>query len=354
MKKRLLITGLIIVVIAAIGLKLASNKKKLDAQKKPVVSNNLAIPVNVITTQYQNVDNPLVSTGTLIPFKEADIMAVSAGKLTAVNFELGSHVAQGAIVAQVDNRSLQLSLEAAQLAKSKSDKDFSRYKALLEGEATTEVNFQDAQLNAQNAANQIEQIQKQMADNRIKSPVSGQIVSKLKEAGEYVNPGTVLGHVVDINRLKVNVMISENDAYTLKIGAPVKVTTDIYPGTAFEGKVTFISAQGDAAHNYQVEIALDNRKDHSLRAGTFAYVNFNRKSSEGLLLIPRSALVESMKDPKVYVVKNGNAAIRQITVGGEMGNQIEVLKGLNAGEQIIVSGLVNIRDGSKVKGISQQ
>src|SRR5690606_24844366 len=124
----------------------------------------------------------LIKTGNLIPNKEADIMSISGGKLTSVNFELGSYVHEGAVVAQVDNRSLQLSLEAAQLAKSKADKDFSRFKTLLEGEATTEVTFQDAKLNAENSANQIEQIKRQISDNKIKAPIKGQIVSKLKES----------------------------------------------------------------------------------------------------------------------------------------------------------------------------
>jgi len=354
MKKRMLIIGLVIIIVAAIGFKLAANKKKLDEKKKPAVAADLVIPVNVITMQPQTVDNPLVKTGTLIPFKEADIMAISSGKLVALHFDLGSYVSQGAVVAQVDNKGLQLSLEAAQLTKNKADKDLKRYKALLAGEATTEVNFQDAQLNADNAANQIEQIQKQMSDNRIKAPVTGQVVSKLKEAGEFVNPGTVLGHIVDVGRLKVTVMVSENDAYTLKVGNPVRVTTDIYPGVSFDGKVSFISQQGDATHNYQVEIALTNRKDHPLKAGTFAYVDFERKSKEDRMLIPRSALVESMKNPVVYVVENGRAVSRKITLGREIGDQIEVTGGLSAGDQIITGGQVNITDGSKVRGIVQQ
>jgi RND family efflux transporter MFP subunit len=351
MKKRIIIIGVVVLIIAAIALKLASNKKTIDENKKPVLQSNVAIPVNTTVAGYQDVNDQLVKTGNLVPFKEADIMAVSGGKLIAVNFVLGSRVSEGAVIAQVDSRGLQLSLEAAQLTKAKADKDFKRYKTLLEGEATTEVTLQDAKLSYDNAVNQMEQINKQMSDNRIKAPVSGQVVSKVKEAGEYVSAGTVLGHIVDVSRLKVNVMVGEKDAYTLQPGQKVKMTTDIYPGTTFEGKITFISSQGDATHNYQVEIEMVNSKDHPLKAGTFIYADFSRQSQQKLMLIPRSALVESLKNPFVYVIENGKSVIRKINVGREIGDNIEVLDGLKEGDEVIIAGQVNIKEGSLVKGV---
>jgi RND family efflux transporter MFP subunit len=354
MKKRIIIIGVIVVLIAAIGLKLASNKKKIDENNKPVLTSNVAIPVTAITASRQNVNEQLVKTGTLVPFKEADIMAISSGKLTVVNFNLGTRVSEGAVIAQVDSRSQQLQLEAAQLQKAKSEKDFKRYTALLEGEATTEVTLQDVKLSLDNSANQIEQLQKQIADNRIKAPISGQVVSKIKEAGEFVNAGTVLGHIVDVSRLKVSVMVNERDVYTLKLGQSVKVTTDIYPGVTFDSKITFISSQGDATHNYQVELQLVNRSDYPLKAGTFVTADFSRASNEQLMLIPRSALVESLQNPYIYIAENQKAVVRKITVGREYGDLVEVLDGLSEGETVIVAGQVNIKPGSNVKAIVKQ
>lgn len=349
----MLIIGIIAILVIAVALRLASNKKKINEQKKPVAASVLAIPVSVSTLKEEIAENPLLKTGTLIPNKEADIMAVSGGKLISVNFELGSRVGQGAVVAQVDNRSLELSLSAAQLSKNKADKDFTRYQTLLQGEATTEVSFQDAKLNAENAANQIEQIKKQMSDNRIKAPINGQVVSKMKESGEFVNPGAVLGHIVDISRLKANVLVSEGDAYSLKIGQNVKVSTDIYPGKIINGKITFISNLADATHNYPVEITLENPRDAPLKAGTFAYVDFNRISHQAILMVPRSALLKSIQDPMVYVVENNKATIKKITIGRDYGGKIEVISGLNAGDVVITSGQVNITEGTNIKGIEQ-
>jgi RND family efflux transporter MFP subunit len=217
----------------------------------------------------------------------------------------------------------------------------------LEGEATTEVTFQDAKLTSQNAATQIELLQKQIADNHIKSPISGQVVSKNKEGGEFVALGTVLGHVVDVSRLKVDVLVGESDVYTLKMNDKVNVTSDIFPGKTITGNIYFISNQGDAAHNYKVEILLNNTSE-ALKAGTFVNVDFSRQSAQKLMTISRNTLVDGINNPQVYVVENGIAVLKKITLGRELQGRYEVLGGLNAGEQVITGGQINLANGTKV------
>lgn len=350
--KRILTIGVILLLVAVVTFRLISNKKEIDSKKQvPTTTENRSIPVNIYVLQEQIANNPLEKIGTLLPNKEADINAISGGRLVSVNFELGQYVQQGSTLAQIDNQTLRLHLEAAQLAKEKAEKDYQRFKTLFEGEAATEMNYRDAQLNAQNAANQVEQIKKQIADNVIKAPIGGQIVLKLKEAGEFVGPGSVLGHIVDISRLKANVLIGEQDVYDLKIGQKVSIRTDIYPNSTFEGTVSFISNQGDATHNYPIEISLQNSKEKPLKAGTFVYVNFNRMSHQPILMIPRSALISSVQNPQVYVVQQQKAVLRSINLGNEFGNQIEVISGLSAGDTIVVSGQLNLSNGAEVKAI---
>ncbi len=348
MKKRIVIILVIVVLIVAMIWRLASNKKKIDEAGKPkAVNTNIQIPVTTEMVAAGDVTSQLIKTGNLIPFKEADIAALSGGKLTAVNFVLGSHVGEGGVVATVDTRTLELNLQQAQLTKAKAEKDFARYKTLLEGEATTEVTFQDAKLTSQNASNQIELLQKQISDNHIKSPISGQVVSKNKEAGEFVAVGTVLGHVVDISRLKVDVLVGEGDVYTIKMNDKVNVTSDVFPGKSLNGNVYFISNQGDAAHNYKVEILLNNTSE-ALKAGTFVNVDFSKQSAQKLITIARNALIDGINNPQVYMVENGKAVIRKITLGKELNGRYEVLDGLKPGERVIIGGQINLANGTAV------
>lgn len=259
--KKVTVLIIVAVLVALIGWKLMSNKSKIDAAKNDApVSTDVAIPVNVAAASCETISGALTKTGKLVANKEADISALTGGKIISVSFALGSMVSQGATLAQVDSRTYELNLNQAKLAKNKAEQDFNRFKRLLEGEATTESAFQDVKLNYDNAQNQIAILEKQIADTRIKAPVSGQVIAKNIENGEFVSVGMSIGKIVDLSRLKVKVMVSEADVYSLKINQPVTVTTDIYPNVAYEGKVTFISGQGDAAFNYEIEITLENNK----------------------------------------------------------------------------------------------
>lgn len=206
----------------------------------------------------------------------------------------------------------------------------------------------DIRFNLDKANNDIAQIRKQMSDNQIKAPISGQIVVKNVESGAFVNPGTVLAKVVDITTLKVDVLVGEADAYKLKNGQAIKVTTDLYPGQSFNGTVIFISQQADAAHNYQIQVRLPNPAATPLKAGTFVNVDFIQNAATPGIQIRRSALAESLQNPFVYVVQNGKALRRDITVGRDLGGSVEVLSGLNPGELVVINGQVSLANGSAV------
>lgn len=353
MKKGIIIA--IIAILAALMLwKLFANKKKLDdAKKTPTTQTDVAIPVNAVTISLSPVANALTKTGTLIANKEADIPALTGGKIIAVNFSLGSYVTQGATVAQVDSRSMELNLSQAKLAKNKAEQDYRKFQKLLEGEATTESTFQDVKLNYENTQNQIALLEKQIADTRIKAPISGQIISKNIEAGEFVGIGQSVAKMVDLSNLKVKVMVSEAEVYQLKLNQKVTVKTDIYPTTLFDGKISFISGQGDATFNYEVEITLaNNKKDAPLKAGSFAYVDFLLAKQTDGIQIPRTALVESIQNPYVYVINNNLLEKRSIVIERDLGNILLIKSGLNVGEQVVTSGLVNVREGSKVNAVN--
>ncbi len=337
----------IVAIIGLIGFQLASNKKKLDEKNQIPTQTNVQIPVTVATVQEGDVSQQLIKTGNLIPFREAEIMATAAGKVMKVNFELGSAVRQGATMVQVDNQLKELSLEATNLNVEKLKKDVARYNTLYAGNATTELQVNDTKYNYDNAVNQAEQIKKQISDATIKAPISGRVVKKNIEPGEYVNVGTSLGTVLDISRLKVQVLVNESDVYSLKEGNSVKLSTSVFPDRVFSGKISYIAPQGDEQHNYPVEITIQN--GNTLKAGTFVNVDFSQKSNQRALQIPRSALVESVKNPYVYVVEGQVVKQRKIQVGREFGDTIEVLSGLNAGEKVVTTGQINLSEGSAVQ-----
>ncbi|MFD2935762.1 efflux RND transporter periplasmic adaptor subunit [Spirosoma flavum] len=346
-KTTLVIVAMLLGVTALIGFRLASNKEKINQQNKPIVATNTAIPVTVTRVEESTVSQQLIKTGNLIPFREAAITAMTAGKVSQVNFTLGSQVKQGATLVELDNKLKELSLAATQLNIDKLKKDVTRYNTLLAGNATTEIQVNDTKYSYENAVNQAEQIKKQIQDANIKSPISGQIVKKNIEPGEFIGVGTALGTVLDVSRLKVEVPVNEGDVYKLHLGQIVRVSADVFPGRTFNGRISYIAPQGTDEHNYPVEITIDNAG--GLKAGTFVNVDFSQKSNQKALQIPRAALVESIKNPYVFVVNGNVARQRTLKVGRDFGDTIEVLSGLVAGDQVVTTGQLNLSDGKPVQ-----
>ena len=157
----------------------------------------------------------------------------------------------------------------------------------------------------------------------------------------------MLGKVLDVSRLKVNVPVNESDVYKLSKGQSVKVSTDIFPGQTFSGHISYISPQGSEEHSYPVEITVD--KIGPLKAGTFVSVDFTRQSNQKALQIPRSALVESINNPYVYIIDGKVAKQRKIEVGREFGDKLEVRSGLSAGDRVVITGQLNLSDGKPVQ-----
>ncbi|WP_266364689.1 efflux RND transporter periplasmic adaptor subunit [Tellurirhabdus rosea] len=346
-KSSIIVVVALLAVTALIGFRLASNKKTIEDRKKQPTSVNVAIPVTVTPVEEGTVSQQLVKTGNLIPFREAAITATTPGRVTRVSFDLGSQVREGAVLVQLDNKLKELSLKATELSIKKLEKDVNRYNTLLAGNATTEIQVNETKYNYEAALNQAEQIRKQIADASVKAPISGQIVRKDIEPGEFVNAGTVLGTVLDVNRLKVNVLVNESDVYQLRKGQSVRVTADVFPGKTYTGQISYIAPQGTEEHNYPVEITIGSA--NGLKAGTFVNVDFSQQSNQKALQIPRAALVESIKNPYVYVIEGNVAKQRKIKVGREFGDSIEVLGGLTAGEQVVTTGQLNLSDGKPVQ-----
>lgn len=352
MKKNIIIILCILGVVALIGIRLASNKKKLNEQNKVVDRSLVKVPVTVTSAFEAGVSGTFILPAVVKPLNEVNISLNTSGKVKSLNFDLGTAVSKGQSLGSIDNSIKQISLESTQLLTDKYEKDYQRLKDLYEGKAATEIDFSNAKYNYENAKTQLAQIRQQIADGTLVSPIAGIVTKKNIEEGEFVNVGTVVATVVDIRELKAIVMVGERDVYKLKEGLPLKITSDVFPDKPFEGKIRFISPVGDDAHNYQVEITIENNAKLSLKGGTFIRVEFDIHEEGKTLQIPKLALVEGTKNPYVFVALGGKAVVKKLVLGRDLGENIEVVNGLNAGEQVITSGQINLSENSLVEIIN--
>ncbi len=344
-------TVAIIVAVVLVGLivfRLMGNHKKINAKQN--ISTDLSYTsVDVATVKKMQIEQNLDLVGYLDPAKEVVISAEAQGSITSLNIELGQAVSQGSTIALIDSRQKLLSLKQTQISVKKLAKDLARYKSLLQGGSATEQQVDETQNAYDNAVIQEQLAAKQLSDATVKSPIGGIISKKLVERGTYINVGNPIATVVDIATMKIKLNVSEANVYLLKMGQQATITTDVYPTVSFSGKISFISPQGDQAHNYQVDMLTSNGGKNRLKAGTFVNAHFDLPARPNTLYIPREALQGSIKDAKVFVAENGKAVLKNITVRSGNDKFVEVIAGLNEGEKVVVTGQVNLTDGKVIK-----
>ncbi|MBW8684657.1 efflux RND transporter periplasmic adaptor subunit [Chitinophaga rhizophila] len=348
MKTRYITITVVIAIVALIAFKLAANKRKLNEKNKPAPVTVVRIPVKVATVEEKLLEINILKTGNLAPFKEAKALAMTGGTLLQVKFELGDKVKQGQVLAVTDTRLGQLELQKAETNAAKLRSDLQVYTELLAGKAATQEKVNEIRQNYENAVNQVQQARKNISDAAILAPTGGIIAAKKVEQGMFVNAGTEIASIVNLSRAKVQVNLTEAEVYKVKEGQQVKITTDVYPGKTFTGSISFISPQADETHNYMVEILIGNEEQTLLRSGTFVYVDFTRKTEQQVLVIPREALTESVKDASVYILQDSIVRQRNIKTGADMNGMVQVLDGLKAGERVVTSGQINLKDSSAV------
>lgn len=352
MKKQTILT--ISIVVALLGIMtwtLASNKKEIDS-KNTVKTTQTAIAVSLVPVNMKETNADLVLVGTTQACKEVNIASESSGKIVQVNFKMGDFVNKGKVLAKMDDTYKRLAYDNAKLNYNKTKDDYERYQALRKGDAISDTQLRDILLAYENASIQLQNAKKQWDDTKIRAPFSGYITSQNTELGAFVNPGSMIGGIADISSLKVVLEVSESNAYELKKAQPVRITSDVEPENVYNGTISEISQKATAAHTYPVEILISNHGKNKLKAGTYVNVQVNMGKNANTLMIPRDAIVSSVKDPSVYVVNQAVARLVKIHTGRNFGSNLEVVAGLNAGDMVVTNGQINLTDGARVSIIN--
>lgn len=348
MNKRVIISVVVAIgIIALIVVKLMANKEKAK-QKIYIHDMHAAVSVETQTPSMHSFENALTYLGTFDPVRQNTIASDASGKIISLNVEEGDHVSQGQIIAKVDDELLQLQLEQVDVQLEGQKNDDKRYDNLSKENAVAGVTVEKTKLGVKSTELQKKQIQKQLRSTNLKAPFSGVVTKRLIDLGSVVGPGAQLVEITDISSLKLTVSVPERDILKFRSGQEVQVTADVYGNKIFKGKVTNVSVVGDRAHNFKVQITVNNAKQE-LRAGMYGSVRLNNTKSVNALAIPRKALIGSSKSPRVYVVRNGIAQLVSFTAGTSDGDYVEVVNGLTKNDQIVIKGQVNLQDKNAVK-----
>ena len=342
MRTRTIAALALIVFLMVVTILLMNNKTKSEARTK--IQSITAIPVTIATVHLEKIGSQLSLVGTIMANNDAAVVSETQGRVTKIFAGIGDYRAAGSPIVKVDDELKHANFITAEVNYQNAKRNLERMQNLHAKSSISTVQLDQAQLACQMADSQLVVARRTYADSTIKSPISGVITARLVDKGSMVQPGAVIANVVDISKMKVRLSVSELDAFRLRINEEVSVTTEVYPGVVYKGRITSISDKADQLHTYPVEISLPNNSKHPLRAGMFGRIAFSGFDDKEAMVIPRESILGSIKSPQVYVVENGTARLREITTGSEIGTNIQVLAGLQAGENVVVTGHNNLKD----------
>ena len=241
-----------------------------------------------------------------------------------------------------DTTDMEYTVAEAQLASSQQ-----HLKQLRDGARQEVKDASQAKLKEMEAI--LEQERTRLQNAKLVAPFRGEISRKYVDAGALVSPSTPLVSLVHTETLKVIANVLEKDIPLLKPGMKAKIRVESYPEKVFEGRVEKInSALELSTRTLQAEIYVLNT-NRFLKPGMFANVEVVLLEKSQTLIIPREAVIEAGSELSVFVVEGKQAVRRPITLGYEQDRFVEVLKGINEGEQVIIKGQQLIKDGSVIR-----
>jgi RND family efflux transporter MFP subunit len=213
--------------------------------------------------------------------------------------------------------------------------------------AREEANTQIAGLRGKRAAAAL--AEKKVADTSVRSPISGSVEARLVNAGEYVKVGTPLFRLVNDRPVKIVGDVSEAYASDIRKGQPVELQVEGKPGKVFRGSVARVSPSSDPANRTLRIEALFPNGDGALKAGFFGKGAVLVKVDPDAVTVPKAALVSFAGVDKVFVVAGGKASERKVSIGQDLGDRLEILSGVAAGEEVAVSGTGKLYEGAPVR-----
>ncbi|MGC4072970.1 MAG: efflux RND transporter periplasmic adaptor subunit [Nibricoccus sp.] len=355
-------TRIVLIVLVALAIlggifgykfhKLGQLKAAMAARPAPVVT------VTAIEAKPETWRSSLTAVGSLESYQGIVVKAEIEGRVQRVAFESGAVVKAGDALVQLDAASEEAQLKSLEARGKLAELTLARAKDLRANGTNAQADLDSAEANSLEAVAAIEELKATLAKKRIVAPFAGRLGIRQVNPGQFLNKGDALVVLEAVNPIYADFGLPQQDIANIQPGLDVRVTIDAFPARDFKGKIEAINPRisGDT-RNVRVRAVLAN-PDELLRPGMFGRVEILLPQEQEVLVLPATAVVYSPYGDSVYVIKDEKAAdgsmkrtVDQqfVQVGPRRGDQVSILKGLNAGAQVVSTGQNKLRKGAAVK-----
>jgi membrane fusion protein, multidrug efflux system len=314
--------------------------------------------VTTIVAQQEQWPSTLTAIGTMAAVQGVTVSADLPGTVDRIAFESGKFVNKGDLLVQLDTRQERAQLITIDSQREFANLNFDRMKGLLDQRVISRAEFDRAVTDQKQSEAQIGEVNATISRKTIRAPFSGVLGIRQVNLGQYLAPGDPIVLVQSLDPIYANFGVPQQDASQVRLGRTVRITAEELTGTVFEGRITAIDPRVDeATRNLQVQATLRNRGGQ-LRPGMFVEAEVLLGESRSVVTLPSSAINYAPYGDSVFVVtdlkgQDGQSyrGVRQqvVKVGAARGDQIAILEGINAGDEVVTSGVFKLRNGAAVQ-----
>lgn len=299
--------------------------------------------------------------GALYPREKAVIAAETTGAVAQVMADFGDQVKKDQVLLRIDSReyslrvdSAEAQLEQAEARLENAQASFNRTEELNREHLIAKQQYDQtiaslrvAEADTQAAENALGIARKQLNDTYVRAPFAGSVQKRTVSLGEHVAGGTPLYELIAIDPIKLRAPVPERYVPLIKPGLQADLTVDARPGKTYTGKVTRVApALDDTSRTLLLEAEVPN-PEGTLKPGYFAHVTLNL-GQDSALFAPQNGVLRYAGVARVFVFENGVVHSREVTTGIVENGEIEIVSGLSEGEQVVVSDIDRLADGTPV------
>lgn len=313
-------------------------KSKKEAPKEIIAPKTPPVVVDVIITGLQDIHSTIEANGTVVANEYVELHSEVNGRLTYLNIPEGSTIQQGTVVAKINDADLQAQMNKSKVALEMAIKNEERLKKLISVNYINQADY-DIALNAVNGYKaDIAYYQSLIDKTVIKAPFSGIVGLKQVSPGAYLTPATVIVTIQQVDKVKIDFTIPEEYSSLIKKGNLVEIVVDA--NKQIKKKAIIIATEPQVSQNTRNLKVRALLQDGKANPGAFVKVLLAANNEQKGIFVPTNSIIPDDKNKILVLVKNGKAAFTNIETGSRQANNIEVTKGLQIGDSVVVTGVL--------------
>ena len=345
-KKSTLWIAIVMVLLVAFFLKLGFSKSTDKSRSNNLKGKNQR-KIDAFIVKPTLLINEIAVSGSLMAFEEVDLKNEVAGRVVMINLPEGKFVKKGTLLVKLFDDDLQATLKKLQVQLAIQQQIYNRQSELLKVNGITQNDYEQTGLQLNSLKADIEVEKTMIRKTEVKAPFDGIIGLRSISVGAIITPSTLLATLRTENKIKLDFSVPEKYSSVIKTGMKIKFSMN-NTDQLYDASVIATEEGIDVGTRNLKVRALVNSKSKDLLPGSYANVTVRLSENKNALVIPTQAIIPSETNKSVIVARNGKAHFIPVTTGIRQASNIEVTKGIQKGDTIITSGILFLKEGSKL------